>query len=275
MNLCVIDDRIVVYGEDYPSGEDKTQKIYFLNTNTDPWSLSHMLLVRGVKDIEDMCYMKTADGAGAKDIEDMCYMKTADGAGVKDIEDVCYMKTADGAGVKDIEDMCYMKTADGAGVKDIEDMCYMKTADGAACLLLNCPVDYSVPDAVEIVGWRIKWKVGKKQMGEEYLPSSICTDGNNTVYVADWVRPRIHILSREDGSVIRSINLKPYGIRRPTCIDVWNEHIYIGHMDKSVKKYQISKFTQRAGYRNYLVNLIIKFGKLPWNYLVNLWDIPS
>ena len=88
MNLCVIDDRTVAYEELAPSGEDGSKMIYILMTDTQPWSLSGTLVVRGVERIHDMCYMKTADGA--------------------------------------------------------------------ACLLLNCPIDYSVPDAVEIVGWRIK-----------------------------------------------------------------------------------------------------------------------
>ena len=172
INLCVIDDRTVAYGEVDPSG-DGCQKIYILMTNTQPWSLSSMLVVRGIELIKDMCYMKTTDGT--------------------------------------------------------------------ACLLLSCLHDNNV-QAVEIVGGRIRWKVGKQQMGEKCFPESICTNENNTVYVTDWVCPRIHILSGEDGSAIRSISLKPYGVIHPGCIRVHDQSIYIGHLDESQKKYKISKF---------------------------------
>ena len=108
-------------------------------------------------------------------------------------------------------------------------------------MLLACPNDGNV-QAVEIVGGRIRWKVGKQQIGEGFYPLSICTDENNTVYVADSAKCRVHILSGEDGSVIRSINLKPYGIY-PSCVRVYEEHIYIGHKYES-NKYQIKKFTK-------------------------------
>ena len=45
MNLCVIDDRTVAYGAVNPSREDKSNKIYILMMNTQPWTLSSMLLV--------------------------------------------------------------------------------------------------------------------------------------------------------------------------------------------------------------------------------------
>ena len=115
----------------------------------------------------------------------------------------------------------------------------MKTVDGTPCLLLSCPNDRNV-QAVEIVGGRIRWKVGMQQMGEKCCPWSIYTDENNTVYVTDWDYQRIHILSGEDGSATRSINLYPYGVRDPHCVRIHDEHIYIGHMDESSKKYQIS-----------------------------------
>ena len=172
-NFCVIDDRTVVYGEFFPSWEDGSHKIYILRTNTQPWSLSSMLVVRGVKLI------------------------------------------------------C--------------DICYMKTTDGTACLLLSCSDDVQ---AVEIVGGRIRWKVGKQQMGENCFPGSICTDENNTVYVTGTVYDKMHILYGEDGSVIRSINLEPYGIRNLNCVRVHDQHIYIVHTDESGKNHQISKFAK-------------------------------
>ena len=176
MNLCLIDDRTVAYGEVIPSGEDGSHKIYILMTNTQPWSMSSTLLVRGVKRINDMCYMKTADGT--------------------------------------------------------------------ACLFLACPDDDNV-QAVEIVRGQIRWKVGDQQMGTQgCYPWSICTDENNTVYVADSAKCRIHILSGEDGSVIKSIKLRPYSVWYLSSVRVHDEHIYIGHVDDLKKKYQISKFNK-------------------------------
>ena len=175
MNLCVIDDRTVAYGEVIPSG-DGCQKIYILMTNTQPWSLSSTLVVRGIRSIQDMCYMKSADGT--------------------------------------------------------------------PCLLLACPNDGNV-QAVEIVSGRIRWKVGGQQMGTQGCYSlSICTDENNTVYVADWVNNKIHILSGEDGSFIRSINLMPYDVWFPSCVRIHDQHIYMVHMEESRKNHQISKFTK-------------------------------
>ena len=173
MNLCVIDDRTVTQWEVTPSG-DGCHKIYILMMNTQPWSLSSMLVVRGIELIQDMCYMKTTDGT--------------------------------------------------------------------ACLLLSCPFDGNV-QVVEIVGGRIRWKVGEQEIGREFYPWSNCIDENNTVYVADTGQHRIHILSGENGSVIRSINLMPFGVIRPNCVRVYEEHIYIGHEYES-NKYQINKFTK-------------------------------
>ena len=129
------------------------------------------------------------------------------------------------------------------GVLGIADMCYMKTTDGTACLLLSCLLDNDI-QAVEIVGGRIRWKVGKEQMGKKCFPGSICTDENNAVYLPDFFHHRMHILSGEDGSVIRSINLKPYGVIHPSCVRVHDQSIYISHLDESQKKYEISKFSK-------------------------------
>ena len=73
-------------------------------------------------------------------------------------------------------------------------------------------------------------KVGEQEIGRKF-------------YVAEALQRRIHILSGEDGSVIKSINLMPFGVIHPSCVSLHNEHIYIGHVDESSKKYQISKFT--------------------------------
>ena len=63
MNLCVIDERTVGYGEVDAPG-DGSCKVYILNTDTEKeWILSSTIcLTTGVKSIYDMCYVKTLDG---------------------------------------------------------------------------------------------------------------------------------------------------------------------------------------------------------------------
>ena len=62
MNLCVIDEGMVGYGEVEPS-RDGLQRIYVLNTAGDnQWNLGSMVFVHGTRYIIDMCYMKIRDG---------------------------------------------------------------------------------------------------------------------------------------------------------------------------------------------------------------------
>ena len=147
MSLCVIDDRTVGCGEVYPA--DGYNRIYVLNTETEDWSLGNTVLVKGLKYIWDMCYMKTSDGT--------------------------------------------------------------------SCLVISCPGSPSV-QAVEIIGGRIRWKTGVDLMGVDCFPWSVCTDRDNTVYMTDPVNEKLYLLSAEDGAVIRSVSLRPYGIISPVCV---------------------------------------------------------
>ena len=63
MNLCVIAEGMVGYGEVEPS-RDGLQRIYVLNTQgADEWNMGSMMLVHGTRNIIDMCHMKTKDGS--------------------------------------------------------------------------------------------------------------------------------------------------------------------------------------------------------------------
>ena len=128
-------------------------------------------------------------------------------------------------------------------VKYVHDMCHTKTVDGTACLLLCYPFDKCV-QAVEVVSGRTRWKIGKQQMSVNCCPWSICKGKNKEVYVADWPMLNLHILSREDGSLISTINLKQYGVLNSSCVFVQDEHICLIHTDEMGDKYQKSKFSQ-------------------------------
>ena len=80
----------------------------------------------------------------------------------------------------------------------IFDMCYTEVDGGTPCLLLCIPNNNHIM-AVEMVGGKTRWEVGKEQMGEKFKPYSICTDEDNTIYVADFGQNKIHLLSAEDG----------------------------------------------------------------------------
>ena len=87
----------------------------------------------------------------------------------------------------------------------VMDISFVKTADGTPCFLLSSPSGSQI-QCVEMVGGRVWWQVDDQQMCKYFCPLGICTDGN-TVYVADIVLNQLHLLSVEDGSVLRSINL--------------------------------------------------------------------
>ena len=81
-------------------------------------------------------------------------------------------------------------------------------------------------------------------MGEEFKPYSICTDEDNTVYVADFEQIMIHLLSAEDGSVIRSIDTRHYGMWNLVAVRFHDQHLYVEH--RSRDKYVISKFKRNV-----------------------------
>ena len=126
--------------------------------------------------------------------------------------------------------------------EEITDMCHAKMTDGAACLLLSSPYKGLV-QCVEMVGGKLRWQVYQPKMGGPSLPWSICTDGS-TVFVLSPVDNKLNLLSIDDGSMITTINLRPFGVRLPSCIRLYREHMCIGHMDEKRETYCISKFTK-------------------------------
>ena len=123
---------------------------------------------------------------------------------------------------------------------DMWEMCYTNIVD-TPCLLLCVPYNHRIM-AVEMIGGKTRWEVGKQQMGEKFYPWSICTDENNIVYVADYNLNMIHLLSAEDGSVIGSIDTRHYGVLNLITIRFHDGHLYVEHYKNSDYKYAISKF---------------------------------
>ena len=119
----------------------------------------------------------------------------------------------------------------------VSDMSYVKTKDGTTCLLL---IDHiGLFHSVELVGGKVHWQTDKQQMGALSYPLSICTDGS-TVFVSD-LYAQLHLLSVEDGSVLTSINLRPFGLLVPSCVRLQGDHLYIGHKNQKGDTYCISK----------------------------------
>ena len=123
----------------------------------------------------------------------------------------------------------------------IWDMCYMEVEGGIPCLLLCMPYSQYIM-AVEMIGGKTRWEAGKEQMGERFEPWCICTDDDNTIYVADFKQQMIHLLSAVDGSVITSIDTRHYGIGNLVAIRIHDQHLYVEHYADFGYKYVISKF---------------------------------
>ena len=143
-----------------------------------------------------------------------------------------------------IDDWTLTETLEVCTQNNIWDVCQAKMQDGTACLLLCIPYGNRIM-AVEMVGGRTRWEVGKEQMGEKFNPWSICTDEANnkqTIYVADHDQNLIHLLSAEDGSAIRSIDLRHYGIAHPFTVRVHKEYLYVEHYKNSGDRNFISRF---------------------------------
>ena len=124
----------------------------------------------------------------------------------------------------------------------VSDISSAKTSDSTACFLLNFRFS-NLTQCVEMVGGRVRWQVDKLKMGRFFHPRSICTDGN-TILAADPLSAVLHLLSVDDGSVLTSIGLRPFGIRLPGCVLAQGEYLYIGHKNEKSDTYCISKFTK-------------------------------
>ena len=122
----------------------------------------------------------------------------------------------------------------------IFDMCYTEVEGGTPCLLLCIPHDNRIM-AVEMVGGKTRWEAGKQELGESFFPWSICTDDDNTIYVADYNQHKVHLLSADDGSFIRSIDVLHYGIVNPVAVRFQDQHLYVEYKNPG-DKYIISKF---------------------------------
>ena len=126
--------------------------------------------------------------------------------------------------------------------RSIWDMCYMRMEEGTHCLLLCIPRDHSVK-AVEIASGKCRWEAGEEHMGEEFEPWTVCTNKNDTVYVADFKQRMIHLLSATDGAVIKRFDCRNYDIKNLITVRYHDQHLYVGHkIPKS--KYAISKFKE-------------------------------
>ena len=127
----------------------------------------------------------------------------------------------------------------------IFDTSYTET-EGTPYLLLCIPRDNRIM-AVEIVGGKTRWEVGKEEMGEKFYPYTICTDQNGCAYVADNGQDKIHLLSVSDGTVIKRFDVgSNYGIRNVIAIRFHDHHLYVEHKIPN-SKYAISKFKENEG----------------------------
>ena len=124
----------------------------------------------------------------------------------------------------------------------VSDISYAKTSDDTACFLL-CYGFNRLIQCLEMVRGRERWQGDEKQMGNLFHPWSICTDGS-TVFVVDPIQHQLHLLSVDDGSVLRSIDLLPFNIFLPSCVWVQGDFLYIGHENVKTDTYCISKFTK-------------------------------
>ena len=125
---------------------------------------------------------------------------------------------------------------------NIWGMCHIEMEDGTPCLLFCIQYDNRVM-SVKMVGGKTRWEVGKEQMGERFDPYKICTDDDNTVYVADFGSGKIHLLSPSDGTVIKRFDVGGfYGIKKIVAVRFYNQHLYVEHAATNGNVYTIVQF---------------------------------
>ena len=125
---------------------------------------------------------------------------------------------------------------------NIHDICYTEVDGGTPCLLLCLPTGGRIM-AVEMIGGKTRWEAGKQQMGEKFKPYTICTDQNDCAYVADFGQDKIHLLSTTDGTVLRRIDGRNYGIDNIFGVRFHDQHLYVEHKI-NMSKYAIRKFKE-------------------------------
>ena len=91
-----------------------------------------------------------------------------------------------------------------------------------------------------MIGGHVRWESGKNYMAG---PLSVCPDMENTVYVADFIKQSLFVLSGEDGALLKCVDLVSHGFLRPFCVCVLADFLFVGHLDDEEKKPRISKFT--------------------------------
>ena len=126
----------------------------------------------------------------------------------------------------------------------IFNMCYTEVDGGTPCLLLCIPWAHQIM-AVQMVGGKTRWEAGEEQMAEKFFPWSICTDDDNTVYVADFGQFKIHLVSVSDGTVIKRFDGRNLGIYDIFTLRFHDQHLYMEHYQQGPNpKYAISKFKE-------------------------------
>ena len=107
------------------------------------------------------------------------------------------------------------------------DMCYVNTSDGTPCLVLCFPVDHCM-QLVEMVSGKTRWN--KEDWGKDFGPSSVCKSDTDSgvIYVAVSFS-KILSIAVDDGTVLRSVNLEPYGITKLFCVRCYDKDIYVAH----------------------------------------------
>ena len=134
------------------------------------------------------------------------------------------------------------------GLSYIHDMCYVQMADGTPCLVLcNSLGPTGSVVAIEIVGGKIRWRLGVEQIGEGFFPCSVCIDDDHNIYVSDVGQQKVYMLSSDDGSVISTVlNAQQHGIGYPFCIKIQDDHLYVSHINNlKERKWVISKFARK------------------------------
>ena len=99
--------------------------------------------------------------------------------------------------------------------------------------------------AVEMIGGKTRWEVGKEQIGEKFRPYSICTDQHENVYVADLGQNKIYLLSASDGTVLKQFDGRNFGIRDLFTVRFHDQHLCVEHYQGGPNpNYVISKFKE-------------------------------
>ena len=118
----------------------------------------------------------------------------------------------------------------------------MEVEGDTPCLLLCILHDNRIM-AVEMVGGKTRWEVGKQQMGKKFKPWSICTDQHDCAYVADFGQRKIHLLSASNGAVIKRFDPGNVGIYNIFTVRFHDQHLYVEYKIHD-SKYAISKFKE-------------------------------